>query len=330
MSISDMPLSETVMRPGLVWGWSFANGAGGAVEDCDAADEDCYRWLHLNLSDHRSQRWIDAQTRLPPRIRALMTAKDDGQRALIQKGVIGLLLHDFEREFDHDQTSRIGALHVAIGPRLIVTGRSHPLRCADMLHQRLVDGAPLPDAAAALALLLATLTDGLDEMIAQIAAELLADEDEFLAHGALPDTRDLHAVRRRAAQIHRLIAGMRGALHRLIDDPALPAGLAAIVQRHHQRLHLLDGEVVNVQGQLRLLRDELDLQAAQRTNQNIYFLSVMTALMLPATLVTGFFGMNTGDLPLAAGKGTLIAALFAVASSLATYLLLRVMGFVRR
>jgi Mg2+ and Co2+ transporter CorA len=42
------------------------------------------------------------------------------------------------------------------------------------------------------------------------------------------------------------------------------------------------------------LRDELDLQAAQRTNENVYLLSVLTALMMPATLVTGFFGMNTG------------------------------------
>ncbi len=48
---------------------------------------------------------------------------------------------------------------------------------------------------------------------------------------------------------------------------------------------------------MRLLREELDLQAVQRTNQNLYVLSVMTALLLPATLVTGLFGMNTGGLP---------------------------------
>ena len=47
---------------------------------------------------------------------------------------------------------------------------------------------------------------------------------------------------------------------------------------------------------LRLLRDELDLQATQQTNENIYFLSILSALLLPATLVTGIFGMNTGGL----------------------------------
>jgi len=43
------------------------------------------------------------------------------------------------------------------------------------------------------------------------------------------------------------------------------------------------------------------LQAAQRTNRNLYFLSILTALLMPATLVTGFFGMNTGGLPFAHG-----------------------------
>ena len=51
-----------------------------------------------------------------------------------------------------------------------------------------------------------------------------------------------------------------------------------------------------MQGQLRQLRDEIDLQQEQRTNQNLYLLSVITALLLPPTLVTGFLGMNTGGL----------------------------------
>jgi zinc transporter len=325
-----LSLGETVMRPGLIWGCAAGPDGTAIVEDCEERVDGAFRWLHLNLSDHRSLRWIAEKAKLPPLVRELMLSKDDTQRALVQKGVVGLVLHDFERDFDVGQTNRIGILHVAIGPTIVVTGRFHPLHSADIVRQRLLAGEPFGNAADALELLLGSLSDGLMRIVAGMTSELLEDEDEFLAHGALPDTRDLVAVRRRAAQIHRMLAGMRATLQRLSDDPALPPALAPVVRRFHQRLHALDGDVVAVQGQLRLLRDELDLQAAQRTNQNIYFLSIMTALMLPATLVTGFFGMNTGGLPMTGANGTLLAGMLAVASSIATYLLLRMLGFVRR
>jgi magnesium transporter len=32
-------------------------------------------------------------------------------------------------------------------------------------------------------------------------------------------------------------------------------------------------------------------------NRNMYWLTIISAIFLPLTLVTGFFGMNTGGLP---------------------------------
>lgn len=318
------------MRPGLIWGVVASGDRVAAIDDCDAPAEG-FRWLHLNLSDHRSQRWIAERVKLPPQIRALMLSHEDKQQGVAQKGWIGLILQDFERDFDIDTTSNLGALHIALGPELMLTGRFHPLHSADIVRSKLMAGAPLESPADALELMLGALSEGLGGITADMTAELLSDEEEFLTRGMLPDTRDLVAVRRRAAQVHRLIGGMRGALSRLADEAALPAALKPACQRCLSRLQAVDGEVVAIQGQLRLLRDELDLQAAQRTNQNIYFLSMMSALLLPATLVTGFFGMNTAGLPLAEGESsTLIATFAALGASAATYLLLRVLGLVRR
>jgi Mg2+ and Co2+ transporter CorA len=52
---------------------------------------------------------------------------------------------------------------------------------------------------------------------------------------------------------------------------------------------------------------------------------------MPATLVTGLFGMNTGGMPFQhGGGGTFMALIMALAASGATWLILRRMGLVRR
>jgi magnesium transporter len=36
----------------------------------------------------------------------------------------------------------------------------------------------------------------------------------------------------------------------------------------------------------------------ERMNKNVYYLTLLSGIFLPLTLLTGFFGMNTGGLPL--------------------------------
>jgi zinc transporter len=60
------------------------------------------------------------------------------------------------------------------------------------------------------------------------------------------------------------------------------------------------------------------------TNRRLFTLSVLTACMLPATLVTGFFGMNTKDMPFQTGDGgTWYALLLVIAAGALTWWLLR-------
>lgn len=312
------------MQPGLIWGCARSAGGTVLIDDCDDCGDASFRWLHLNLADERTQRWLERSAKLPEPLHEMMLARDTHQQVLVDDGVVGLVLQDFEREFDVAQTAQIGALHIVITPALMLTGRYHPMRAADLMRQRIAAGFAIGDGADALDLVVGTMIGGLGAQVHALSADIQTAEDEFLNERMNPATRDLIAVRRRGARLHRLVAGMRAALVRLERDPDLPALLTPVAERHVQRLHALDTDVASTQAQLRQLRDELDLQAAQRTNQNLYFLSVISALLLPATLVTGFFGMNTGGLPFAHTQaGTFVAAVAAAASSAATWLLLR-------
>jgi len=306
--------------PGLVW--SYAPEAGGLAAGETPPECEGLRWLHLNLADQRSQRWIATESGLPPAFANFFAEHDAHPRLLIEGGVVGLVLQDLERDFDRKETGRIGALRVAIAPGLVVTGRHHPLLTPDAMRRRLGDGGDVACGKTALDLILAALADTVSARIAEGTDTLLAAEDQLLADRP-PDNRTLIGVRRLTTQLHRITAGLRATLHRCESAGALPLDLQEVTERYTQRFQILDAEIVAAQAQLRLLREELDLQAAQKTNRILYFLSVVTGIMMPATLVTGFFGMNTSGLPFTAGShGTFIVTTIACASAVLTYVVL--------
>jgi Mg2+ and Co2+ transporter CorA len=319
------------LGPGLIWGLDFKDGQIIPVAHCEAPSAGQFRWLHLNLADHGTQRWIRERATLPVAVRDLLLAAETHQRALIDSGVVACVLHDFERDFDVADTARIGALRVALTPSMMLTCRLHPLRSADIAKGRLTRSAVAIAPPQALELLVGAIGDNIGDISRTLGSDVQRAEDAFLEGHHPPTARDLIGVRRRLAQIHRLLSGMRGVFQRLEQDEELPDSLLPGVEKLAQRLQALDADILEVQAQLRLLREELDIQESQRTSQNLYMLSIVTALMLPATLVTGIFGMNTGGLPFAAGPfGTLHATMLAAGAAAATYLLLRWLGFMRR
>ncbi|HKT14121.1 MAG TPA: CorA family divalent cation transporter [Allosphingosinicella sp.] len=309
--------------PALIWGWCAAADGAQLTEDLDSLAREGFHWLHLNLADQRTHRWLADPPAFPPPIGELLTSRDGHPRVIVEDGIVGLVLQDFERGLDAAGTADIGALHIVVGPQSIVTGRYHPIRSADVLRQKLARRGAL-DPAEALTLLLDSMTGLFAADAREMDLEVQTCEDELLNDNPSSVAREMVSIRRRSARLHRLVGGMRTVLHRFANDPEAPDGLRSVAEGFAQRVDAIESDIVAAQGQLRMLRDEIDLQAAQRTNSTLYFLSMMSALLLPATLVTGFFGMNTGGLPLAHGwAGTLAAGIIALLASASAWMLLR-------
>jgi zinc transporter len=309
---------------------AFAASGAAELDDCEGAPAEGFRWLHLNLADLRTRQWIERAAELPREVRELLLAPDTHQRSVVDRDSIGCVLHDFERDFEKIETDRVGAIRVAITPRLVVTTRLHPIRSADIVRRRLRAGLWPDSPAAALELQVGAVCQSIEEIARSLERGLQATEDAFLEGRDPPTSRSLIAVRRRLAEIHRMLDGTRAIFKRLERDGDLPEALLPVVEKLSQRLAALDGDILGVQGQLRQLRDEIDIQTEQRTNQNLYLLSIITALLLPPTLVTSIFGMNTGGMPLQGPGGTLVASLLAASAAAASYALLRWLGFTRR
>jgi zinc transporter len=329
----DMDVCEMALRPGLVWGFDFTDGAITKVTDADLLHADqpanSFRWLHFNLADQRTLRWLSESQPVSPAATAVLLAPDHAQHGVASDETIGLILHDLELDFAGGEP-RIGVLRIAVGPAMIVTARHHPIQCAEAVKSHIDAGAVIAGSAEALNLIFEAMADGFSAINTDLEAQVQAVEDELLKDHPSPDSRAFTTMRSLMVRMHRLFAGARATVRSLAEHDA-PRPYREVFNRFVSRLSALDSELLGHQSELRILRDELDLQATQRTNDNLYFLSVLSALLLPATLVTGIFGINTGGLLWTNDKyGSLWATGLALGSAGAVYIVLRMAGFIRK
>lgn len=324
-------LRRALARPGFIWAFDMGSGKARPTEDCHG-DGDGFRWFHLSLAHQGTAEWISQLDVLPDDVKEMMVASDSHQRALVDDGIVGCVVHDFERDFEQTASGDIGVLRFALTSRMMITARLHPIRSPDVVRQKIANGrVTVDEPSEAIDLMITTIAEGISGELRQVSMDVQRSEDRFLDGRAPPTTRDLIHIRRKLSRAHRMVDGIGAVLRRLEEDEETPEEVLAAVEKLSQRFRSLDADALGVLRQLRQLRAEIDLSVDQRTNQNLYLLSIMTALLLPATFVTGLFGMNTGGLPWAqTSHGTLIATLLAFGTAGATYLFLRWMGFMRR
>jgi zinc transporter len=124
--------------------------------------------------------------------------------------------------------------------------------------------------------------------------------------------------------MHRQLAQLCLVFHRIEPRIALDnKQVARAVRALAQKLEAIDHDVAAQLERARLLLDEVAGMMAAITNRRLLTLSTLTACLLPPTLVTGFFGMNTKDLPfLATEGGTWFALMVAGAAGVTAYWLL--------
>jgi zinc transporter len=256
------------------------------------------RWLHFNLADTRARRWFERQAEVPSDAREIFVEPKSRVQAQVVRGTLVMVLADLHQDL-HGGTEQVGTLAIYVDRRMIVTGRRHPLHSADRLRRKLPHGMTTASTAELLEELLELLMDSFSELVGRLSDDVDDAEDQIL-------TGQLHSQGARLGRMRRLLARLRR--HARSNRSALSAVLARLPswfeedRRQHlqevaERMEAVAQDIELVQERTRLLQEEIEGRVNEATNRNLFFLSVITATMLPVNIITGIFGMNVGGLP---------------------------------
>ncbi len=255
-------------------------------------------WLHFNLADVRVKKWIDACERIPARAREILLNTDVHIRLEAADCGLAGVLGDLHFEFDNDP-ERLGVIHLYVDADMVVTARLHPLKVVDQLRVELRRGTVVASPLRLLVRFIEDFTYILATVIAGQGDIIDKSEDDILKDRFSRDGGELGGVRRLLARLRRHINAQRTALSQTAHRP-LPwwsKDDTIELRRAIDRLDHLALDLESIHERARLLQEEVMRRTSEATNRNIYIVSVLTAIFLPITLITGIFGMNVGGLP---------------------------------
>jgi len=330
-------LQELVVdRAGLVWAYQFHDATTTEISPSDDLSQLLGQhlkspsgkllWLHFNLSQASTERWLREHTPLPPEyFEALQqgsrsTRVEQVDDALL--AVVNDVLHGFA--FDPSETS---TLWMYITPTLLISARKKPLKSVDRLRQAVQQGASVTSTTELLTHLLRDQADVLIGIVRDTVTRVDKIEDDLLA-GRLDSKRgSLGQLRRVMVRLQRLMAPEPAALFRLLQRP--PAWIVdddlQDLRQSSEEFSAVLTDMASLQERIKLLQEEIAAMINERNSRSLYTLTVFTVVALPINLIAGLFGMNVAGIPLAEHPHGfwMVVALILVISGAALWRLLR-------
>jgi len=182
-----------------------------------------------------------------------------------------------------------------------------------------VEAGRVPDSpAAALARLPEHFAALVEARLQALGSELGHIEDEVLTE-RFTDNRKLGALRRELSRYAREFSGLKSAIHRAMSTRHGGLTSSPLLEQLPplmQDVEDFDRDAADLSGRARLIYEEIETRIGSAPNRSLAALTVASTLLLPPTLVAGWFGMNVPGLPWAQDKeGFWIVVAFAVCSS---------------
>ena len=286
---------------GLVYAYRF-NGESPGVEigwkEIDAGGHNTGTWIHLSLYGARARDWLTNRSDLPVVAREALLDEETRPRCTpIGDGLL-INLRGVNLNPEANPEDMV-SIRVYMDKDRIVSVRRRHLMAVQDIRDRFDAGTGPKNSAEFLKELSTRLMDRMGPVIAELDDKIDELEDLVLTTTSASLRGDLWDLRRQAISLRRYIAPQRDAMARLVTED-----IGWIDTQTRQRLRETADRITRYVEDLdagreraAIIQDELTTRLSEQMNRNMYVLSVVAAIFLPMTVITGLLGINVGGIP---------------------------------
>jgi len=285
------------MPESFVFGWAL-DGAGGAqAVQPPAPDSEQPVWLHYDYSRPDIIPSL-LELGLPLQVVESIVRLDTRPRtAVLPEGVL-IVLRGVNMNPGANPEDMV-SLRLWLTRNRLVTIRQRRLFAVQDVQATFADGqgpASIPEVVVAI---VERLADRISDFVDGIEEKVEAFEAGVETEDAQQIRAKVSALRRQTAQVRRFLAPQRDALDALYRDSKdlLTSNHTFAIREQTDRIARYVEDLDLVRERTLVLQEELMNRVAQEQNSRMYVLSIVAAIFLPITFITGMFGMNVAGLP---------------------------------
>lgn len=301
---------ETIMEKnneGLIQAYILDGAGGGRKADWDGINrwqpEQGILWVHLNYNLKDSQEWLYNKSGLDEVISDALTEEDSRPRCTIFREGLLLGLRGVNLNPGSDPEDMVGVRIWFENNRIISTRQRRILSVAEI--QTAIENGTGPET---MDDFLVQVTGRVMERMRQVIDDLedkVADlEEQILTAESRQLRTQLADVRRQAISLRRYLSPQREALSRLLTekiswlDESSRIRLREVSDQLARYLEDLD----EARDRAAVTQEELMNRLSEQMNNKMYLLSIVAAIFLPLSFLTGLLGINVGGIPGAESK----------------------------
>ncbi|MGW8370226.1 MAG: zinc transporter ZntB [Gammaproteobacteria bacterium] len=300
-------------------------GGGIEIEEADVESWEPGRgllWLHLEIDNPRGMQWLANESGLDPLVAEAMSVGETRPRSIATDNGLLVILRGVNTNPGADPEDMVSVRAWIERDRIITVRRRRLLSIQDLRAALAEGNGPrssgdfLVMLAERIAFHIGSIVDGVDDAIDAI--------DDEVATGDIAELqRSTATVRRQAAAIRRYLAPQREALNRIRGRTELltPHEMHDLEEQSDVMTRYLE-DLELVREQAVLIYEQLSTRMANQQNERLYVLSIVAAIFLPLSFITGLLGMNVAGVPgLDYGPAFWISVAFmtAIAAALLVY-----------
>ena len=268
-------------------------------EDLETADkEDKILWIHFDYSSPQAIDWITNKSNIDSiAIDALLTEETRPRTTILDDSLL-IALRGVNLEPKSKPEDMI-SIRLFITPTLIISTRKRDLLTIKEIADNLKKGVGPKSSSEFLIELTYRIIERMEDIIDNIEDRADQLEENIINSSDLKYRNEILAIRREYIVLRRYLFPQKEAMNKLYHDK-----ITWINEYERIELREINDQLIRhieeldtIKDKVTLIQEELSNMLSDQMNKKMYMLSIISAIFLPLTFLTGLLGINIDGIP---------------------------------